>query len=134
MDVRCAPVDMRTGCSQKKKQSLAELGKGGFQKACGAGTGGQFAEGSRKGCEGRARASKESGTLGGRKGKPNLLIGLLEKQPEAKLEAGSHTDFHREAERRNHHLWSACRGLNSSHEQRSSLTLQTRTQRSRDLN
>lgn len=52
-----------------------------------------------------------------RQGESNLLIGLLEKQPAAKLEAGSHTDFHREAEQRNHHLWSACQGLNSSHEQ-----------------
>lgn len=66
MDVRCAPVDMRAGCGQKEKQSLTALGKGGFQKACGAGTGGQFAEGSRKGCEGHVRASEESGTLGGR--------------------------------------------------------------------
>lgn len=96
MDVRCASIDMRTRCSQKEKQSLAALGSGGFQKECGAGTGGQFAEG-----VGMAETSGQvrSGVHweSERMGQPNLLIGLLEKQPQAKLEAGSHGDFHREA-------------------------------------
>lgn len=37
-------------------------------------------------------------------GQPSPGTGLLEQQSQAKLQAGSHGDFHREAEWRTHHL------------------------------
>lgn len=52
-----------------------------------------------------------------RMGQKNPVIGNLEKEPQAKLQAGSYSEFHREAEWRNHHLWSVCWRLNSLHKQ-----------------